>query len=214
MKSSEEWRCSYRSLSMERGWFQSKRSRGFALPRVAIFTRRARFRASRSRCSRVQSCSAICTGDAFVLAAWTSHASMASRDARMPILRRRSTMSVVSLIVASEVVGDDVALDDVVAELDGQRCGPGAAPPLLLAEDGHGAAVVDAAREHVGGDRAQGGGAVGVEHLDGEGDHRADVSARVDPALEEPVDLRDFHAQPVAALEIPGLPLVFEDRFA
>jgi hypothetical protein len=73
---------------------------------------------------------------------------------------------------------------------------------------------VDAAREHVGGDLAQGGGAVGVEEPDREADHRADVSARVDPALEELVDLRDLHAEAVAALEVLGLPLLLEDRRA
>ena len=109
---------------------------------------------------------------------------------------------------------DDVALDDVVAELDGEGGRAGATTPPLLAEDGHGAAVVDATPDHVGGDLAQDRGAVGVEELDGGADHRADVSPGVDPALEERVNLGDLHAQPIAALRIPGIPLLLEDRDA
>jgi hypothetical protein len=74
-------------------------------------------------------------------------------------------MSVVSLIVGLEIVWDDVALDDVRAELEDERYAAGAASPPLLAEDGHRAAIVDTARDHIGDDLTHNGCAVRARSL-------------------------------------------------
>ena len=120
-------------------------------------------------------------------------------------------MSVVSAIVASEIVRDDVALDDVLAELKNERRGSSAALAALLAENGHRAAVMDAACDHVGDDLAHDGGAVRVEELDGVADHRAEIASGVDPSREEAFDVGNLDAEAIAALEVARLLLLFED---
>src|SRR6266568_1199423 len=148
-------------------------------PSVAARVRRARFLASRSRTSRATSCSAISTALRRLLVAWASHAASVSREARMPIRRRASMMS--SLIVASEIVRNDVAVFHVIAKDDGQRDGTTKSLSMLIAHDGEGARIVAASSCHLSNGRGQDVGTVEVEKLQSSGGHASDVAARFYP---------------------------------
>ena len=106
------------------------------------------------------------------------------------------------------------AVDDVRAELDDDGRRTGVTTAALLAENGHRAAIVRPASDHVANDVAQDAGAVRVEELDREAHHRADVSAGVDPPREKLLDLRHLDAEAVAALQVPSPSLLLQDRLA
>src|ERR1700677_570593 len=139
---------------MERGQLQSKRSTGWTEPMVASAVRRWRLRVSRSRFSRATNCSSVCTGESRLWVACWRRAAIASRLARKPRLRRPSKSSSV-MVVPGERVRNDIAIGDVIAELDfdghwGLRDAAG-----LLAELSQGADVGDVAVdgfEHGGGE--------------------------------------------------------------
>src|SRR5690606_32593513 len=140
------------------------RSRGFTGPSVAALVRAARLRASRSRFSSAASSRSVCAGDILLLVACATRARTASAEARKPRERTASAGSFAVVIVASEVVRDDVAVDDVRAELHREHAPRLGAP--LLAEDRERAEVVAALGEQIvdgGGDDA---GAVEVEQLE------------------------------------------------
>src|SRR5271170_2940169 len=99
---------------------------------VALLVRAARLRASRSRFSSAASSRQTSAGDILLFVACASRARSASGEARKPRAQSASTGSFVVVIVASEVMGDHVAVDDVGRELEREHAtGPRA---LLLAE--------------------------------------------------------------------------------
>src|SRR5713101_2878027 len=188
---------------MERGWSQSKRSRVVKLPRVALLVRAARLRRSRSLRSAATSAAQSGPGARRRFSASARSCSSASRERRRPSVRRPSITSlgssVVVIVVAGELVGDDIAVPHVGGELDldGDRQGAGAA--AQLAEMGQGADVVGAAGEQVLQRRGENLGAVEIEELDGAGGHAADVAALFDPTGAEGVEAGRHRAQEVAA---------------
>src|ERR1039457_3804792 len=117
MKSREECKCSYRLRLMERGWFQSKRSRVANLPRVARRVRARRLRLSRSRRSISTSFSQTSTGPMRLLVVCSKKARKDGSDTRKPSCCNCVATSSFD-IVASEVVRDHVSVRDVVAQGD------------------------------------------------------------------------------------------------
>src|SRR6185437_3521922 len=129
---------------MERGWFQSKRSRVVNFPRVARRVRAARLRLSRSRRSISTSFSQASTGPRRLWVACSKRARSAASETRKPSWRSWVAMSSLG-IVAPEIVRDDVAVGDAIPErdIDGDGMLGGAA--MLLAQHAHFAGVVRAA---------------------------------------------------------------------
>jgi hypothetical protein len=111
-------------------------------------------------------------------------------------------------------VRDHIPLDDVVAKLQQKSHRACVTPTTLLAQDRHRAAIVDAAREHVGDDMAEHGRSVRVEQGDGGRDHRTKVSPRVDPSLEQSFDRRHLDAESIAPFEVARFFLLRDQRRA
>src|SRR5580692_7898461 len=167
---------------------------------VALLVRAARLRASRSRFSSAASSRQTSAGESLLFVACASRARSASAEARKPRARSASTGSLVVVIVASEVMGDHVTVDDVRGELERERTTRASAS--LLAEDGEGAVVVAALREQLLDGRGEHRGAVEVEQLARAPDEGADVAAVLEPEAEQLVDAGDLSAEPVTALAI------------
>jgi hypothetical protein len=109
-----------------------------------------------------------------------------------------------SLIVASEVVWDDVAIEDVVGELEG---GDDTGPPRLsvrFAQDAESAEVDEIFLEHVADGGAQDCGTVAVEELAGAGSHETEVELALEPALEQRLDVGDLGDETISTLEVPS----------
>src|SRR5262249_36614457 len=153
--------------------------------------------------ARAPSSSKVCIGDRRAVVAWVMSASRAWRETRTPRERSISAMSSVG-IVGLQVVGDDVSVGDMVAEVDVDGDEPVVGTPLVLAEHGEGAGVVGATSDGLAGGSAEDVDAVQVEQVRGLGDHEADVAARFDPALKEDVEAGDRGVEPVTPLGITG----------
>src|SRR5438552_1317702 len=124
---------------------------GLSLPRVASRVRWARFLISRSLRSSATSCSTVWIGEKRLLVAWAKKAASASGGARRPrLLSASGTSALRWVIVVVEVVGDDVAIEDVARQRDLDRNGTGAGAALLLAELRQGTGIVEIAREDLG----------------------------------------------------------------
>src|SRR5881628_2298362 len=185
---------------------------GLNLPRVASRVRWARLRTSRSLRSRATSCSTVWIGESRLLVAWAKKAASASGAARRPkLLSASGTLPLGWVIVVLEVVGDDVAIEDVARQRDLDRNGTGAGAALLLAELGQGTGIVETAREDLGDGVDEDRLAIQIEQAVGEGGGVAQAAAGVDPARVERVDAGDQGAQAVAALELPGGALEAQD---
>src|SRR5664279_2799205 len=181
---------------MERGWFQSKRSRVVNLPRVARRVRAARLRPSRSRRSISTSFSQVSRGPRRVCVACSKKERSAANETRQPSWCNWVAMSSLG-IVASEIVRDDVAIGDVVAQRDVNRDGMFCRAPVLLAQHAHFARVVGAAVDGFCDGLLEYVRAVQVEQAAGLCHHAADVATRLDPALDEDVDARSGGAESI-----------------
>src|SRR5450755_718561 len=183
---------------MERGWFQSKRSRVANLPRVARRVRARRFRLSRSRRSISTSFSQTSTGPMRLLVVCSKNARNAGSDTRKPSARNCVATSSFD-IVASEVVRDDVSVWDVIAQGDvnGDRVLGGAA--MLLAQNADFAGVVRAALDGFGDGFGENVLAVKVEQFGGSGRHAAHIAAGLDPALDKDINAGCGSAQTTAS---------------
>src|SRR5947209_4790272 len=173
---------------MERGWFQSKRSRVVNLPRVARRVRAARLRPSRSRRSISTSLSQVSTGPRRVCVACSKKERSAASETRKPSWCNWVAMSSLG-IVASEIVLDDVAIGDVVAQGDVDRYRMFCRAPVLLAQHAHFARIVGTALDGFCDGFLEYVCAVQVEQPAGLRHHAADVAARLDPAFDEDVDV-------------------------
>jgi hypothetical protein len=102
-------------------------------------------------------------------------------------------------IVASEVMGDDVAIGNVISEgyVDGDGLRGGA--PMLLAKHADLTGVVCSPRDHLGDRLAEDFPPVEVEELARLRDHAADVAACLDPALDDDVDAGSSGPKTIAA---------------
>src|ERR1039457_2314020 len=197
MKSREECKCSYRLRLMERGWFQSKRSRVANLPRVARRGRARRLRLSRSRRSISPSFSQTSSGPMRLLVVCSKKARKAGSDTRKPSCCNCVATSSFD-IVASEVVRDHVSVRDVVAQGDEDGDGMLGGAAMLFAQDADFAGVVRAALDGFGDGFGEDVLAVKVEQFGGPGGHAADVAASLDPALEQDADVGSGGAQTTA----------------
>src|SRR5712691_2700910 len=193
---------------MERGWSQSKRSRVVKLPRVALLVRAARLRRSRSLRSAATSAAQTALGASPCFSASARSCSSVSRERRRPSVCRPSITSlgssVVVIVVAAELVRDDIAVPHVGREFDLDRDRQGAGAPAQLAEVSERTDVVGAAGEQVLQRQGEDLGAVEVEELDGAGGHAADVSALLDPAGTEGIEAGRHRAQQIAAFALAG----------
>src|SRR5258708_134275 len=149
---------------MERGWFQAKRARGVKLARVARRVRAARLRPSRSGRSISTSFSHASTGPRRLWVACSKKARRAASETRKPSWRSWVAMSSLG-IVAPEVMRDDVAVGDVVAQGDVDGDGMLGGAPVLLAQHAHLAGVVRAALDGFGDGLREDFGAVQIEQL-------------------------------------------------
>src|ERR1700690_712701 len=182
---------------MERGGFQSKRSRGGNLPRVARRVRAARLRLSRSRRSISTSFSQVSTGPRRLWTACSKKARSAASETRKPSWRSAMAMSSLG-IVAPEIVRNDVAVGDVVAQRHVDRDGLLGGAPVFVAQHPHLARVVGTALDGFCDGLREDVLTVEVEQLAGLGHHASDVAARYDPALDEDIDLWGHGAHPIA----------------
>src|ERR1700679_2679147 len=131
---------------------------------AAALVRAARFRWSRSLRARAPSSSKVCIGDRRAVVAWAMSASRASRETRTPRERSISAMSSVG-IVGLQVVGDDVAVGDMGAEVDVDGDEAVAGAPPVLAEHGERAGIVGATSDDLARRGADDGDAVEVEQV-------------------------------------------------
>src|SRR5580658_1909818 len=208
--------CSMRGRLILRGWVQQKRSMGLTEPREAALVRRARLEASRARRSRVRSCSRVSVGPRRLLCAWARKALRGSRAARKPRDCRESTRSCGSsgFIVGLQVMGDDVAVDDVVGEREVQGDGVARLAPKAIAGDGEGTWVVQTALDQFGDGASEQGLAVQVQQLDGAGDADGEAALVGGPALQQGGEVGGCGAQAVAALELAGRPTLVQQFLA
>ncbi|HWV38644.1 MAG TPA: hypothetical protein VN033_09210 [Vulgatibacter sp.] len=109
-------------------------------------------------------------------------------------------------------MGDDVAVVDVLGQRDIERDGGVHGAPPLLAQRRKRTRVVEAASEDLLDGFGEELGAVEIEELERACDHRAEVSADVDPALVKGVDSRDRGAEAIASLRLLASALLVEDR--
>src|ERR1039457_6200391 len=198
MKSREECKCSYRLRLMERGWFQSKRSRVANLPRVARRVRARRLRLSRSRRSISTSFSQTSTGPMRLLVVCSKKARKAGSDTRKPSCCNCVATSSFD-IVASEVVRDHVSVRDVVAQGDEDGDGMLGGAAMLFAQDADFAGVVRAALDGFGDGFGEDVLAVKVEQFGGPGGHAADVAASRDTAVDK------LKGETIEALKAQGM---------
>src|SRR6266540_4670378 len=195
---------------MERGWFQSKRSRVANLPRVARLVRAMRLRLSRSRRSISTSFSQTSTGPIRLLVVCSKKARKAGSDTRNPIFCNCVATSSFD-IVASQVVRDHVSVGDVPAQWHVDRDGMLGSTAVLLAKHTDFAGVMRAALDGFGDGFGEDLGAVKVEEFGGSGGHAADVAAGLDPALDKHIHVGRSGAQSIAASGCGGALLAAHD---
>jgi hypothetical protein len=101
-------------------------------------------------------------------------------------------------------VGDDVTLEHVAGEGEGDGRTIAAITTMTLTEDGQRPWVMGVRGEHGGDSLSEERSAVGVEQTDGASHHTAEIAVGCDPPLEEGLDTGDFRPKAVTALEVRG----------
>ncbi|MEP6653346.1 MAG: hypothetical protein ABJA82_08305, partial [Myxococcales bacterium] len=109
-------------------------------------------------------------------------------------------------IVAPEVVRNDVAIWNIVAQADVDGDWTLGSAAVLFAQDADLSRIVGTAQDDVGDSLFEHVGGVQVEQLGGLSGHAADVAPGGDPAFEEDVDLRRDGAQTVTPRRRSGAP--------